>query len=163
MDPLPLILAWLLVALLAGIAGGFGWLQVQTLRRSAGPEMSASDRSYFRAQAWRRLASCGLLGSIAVTIATAMFSGLMAEAAALGQTLSEERSLHGSVTLTPEQRRLGEAFVMTWGLVLLLLMAAVGIAAVDMLAIRSYGRRHLEAIRRERRAALTRSEAREGP
>lgn len=153
MNSLSPLVAWLLVI---GIVGAATFLAVQQFRaRASLPfELSSDDAAYFRAQFVRRLVGCVLLLIIAAMIAGAYVSGLEARAEQIGDVLRADAG--GDRQPTPEQKQFQSLYAGYWIGVLLLLLAVVIVAALDLYAIRRYGSRHLKQIRDDRRAMIER-------
>ena len=155
MDSIEPLIAWLLVAACVGAAGIFGWQQVATLRRlRAEPDMPTDDRTYFRRQAIRRLIGCGLLVAIGGLIAGSYVSGQEAWVAEL-KTPSPKVD-PAAPPPDPDVQQRKRAYVWYWIAVLLLLLALVIVAALDFLAIRGFGARHLRRLYADRKAMLER-------
>jgi hypothetical protein len=148
------LIAWLLVLLTLSVAAYFAWQQVQTLRGlAARTGLPPEDRSYFRRQAWRRLVGCGLLLAVAILLANWYLSGIDARFDVLREQLQAQRAA-GDHHLSPEQERAKRFFAYYWIAVLLLLLAVVTLAGIDLNAIRRYAARHSRRIRDDRRAML---------
>ncbi len=153
MNSLSPLIAWLIVLFVLGVAAYFARQQVQTLRHSRREDLSPEDRRYFRRQVWRRLFGCALLVAIAVLIALSYVTGQEERIDALGDQIQAQVAA-GERQLQPEQAALRRFYAWYWITVLLLLLALIGVATVDMLAIRRYGLRHFRKIRDDRRAML---------
>jgi hypothetical protein len=152
-----LIYGGILVFVLLGLAGYYGFRQVQILRGLRLPdERSPEDRAFSRRQAWRRLMSSGLM---------IVFAGLLV----------------GSVAFTPAVRRLAAqneaaiankeepqpdldftkiVYTSYWIVALLVLLAILVLAGLDLMAIRRYGRSQLLQIQTDRRAMIEKEVAR---
>jgi hypothetical protein len=155
-DSIAPLIAWLLVLLTLGVAAYFGRQQVRTLRTLQDrAELPPEDRTYFRRQAWRRLTGCVLLVAVAVMLSIWYLSGQDVSADRLGDALQAQRAA-GEHRLTPEQDQARRFFVYYVNAMLLLLLALLALAAVDLLAIRRYAVRHARRIRDDRRAMLER-------
>jgi hypothetical protein len=149
------VYAAVIVAVLLGLAGYFGWRQWQTLRGLRGQaELPPEDRRYYRTQAWLRLVNCGLM---------VVFAGLLAGTYLLGQErradefpagpAAEER---GADHPTAEERSFARWYTTYWIVLLLVLLAIVTLAVVDLLAIRRFGVRHFRKLQADRRAMIER-------
>jgi flagellar biosynthesis protein FlhB len=147
------LLAWILVVITFGIAIFFGRQQLQTLSwlRSR-PELSDSDRQYFRRQSWRRLLGCVLLIAIGLLIAAFFVSGLDEWTTRMGEIIDEKGV--EVARLDPEVQRMKNVFRWYIIVLMLLLLALVIVAGLDYWAIRKYGMRHLEQIKSDRRAMI---------
>jgi hypothetical protein len=155
-----LIYGGILVVVLLALAGYYGFRQVQMLRGLRLPdERSPEEREFSRKQARRRLISSALM---------VVFAGLLA----------------GSVAFTPSVRRIVAANEVTvengeepqpdlddqrvtkiiygsyWIVALLVLLAIVTLAGLDLMAIRRYGHSQLLQIQTDRRAMIEKEVAR---
>ena len=158
MDWTQLLFGSLLVAVLLALAGYFTLAQFRTLRRlGAVKDMSAAERDYQRCQAWRRLLGCGLM---------VIFAGLLVGSFWLekpAQEFIEQREAAAddeSAVFTPEQRDFARLFGWYWIALLVVLMAILTVAAVDLLATRSYGIRQFRQLQADRRAMIEHQAAR---
>jgi hypothetical protein len=150
------LIAWLLVLVTLGVAGYFAWQQTQTLRdlrHRTG--LTPEDRTYFHRQAWRRLFGCGLLVIVAVLLSSWYLLGIDARFDELRDVMQQQRAA-GNFSLRPEQEQAKRFFAYYWIAVLLLLLAIVTLAGIDLNAIRRYAARHARRIRDDRRAMLER-------
>jgi hypothetical protein len=143
-----------LVLLLLAVAGYFSWQQVSSLRTLAHIDgLAPEDRHYIRNMAVRRLVGCTMLTGIAVLIAVAFMSGLedrVQKLADLRQSMPEGPKPE----LDDEQRVLVKIYLGYAVTLLLLLFGVVSLAAIDVWAIRRYGRRHYQRIKGDRREML---------
>jgi hypothetical protein len=148
------LVAWLLVLLTVCLAALFARQQVQTLRalpaKTGLPEV---DRRYFRRQAYRRLAGCGLLFAVAAMMSVWYVNGLDAGLDALGAARDAQIAA-GERRFTPEQEAARRFYVSYVSAMLLLLLALVILAGLELNAIRRYALRHSRKIRDDRRAML---------
>jgi hypothetical protein len=150
------LIAWLLVLLTLGVAVYFGRQQVRTLRTLKNrAELPSEDHTYFRRQAWRRLAGCILLVAVAGMLSVWYLSGLDVNADRLGDVLQAQRAA-GEFQLRPDQVQARQFFVTYVSAMLLLLLALIVVAGFDLIAIRRYAARHSRRIRDDRRAMLER-------
>ncbi|HEV3260844.1 MAG TPA: hypothetical protein VG013_28590 [Gemmataceae bacterium] len=146
--------AALIVLVLVGLAGYFGWREWQVLRGLRDEEnLPPDDRRYLRRQAWRRLVCCGLM---------AVLAGLFVGWYALGfhqQALDwvEGRGPQGPPEREVRLLNLSLAYVGAAGVVLIGMLL---LAAFDLWAIRRFGIRHLRQIQADRRAMIERQAAR---
>ncbi len=149
----------LLIGVLLALAGYYAWRQVQTLRRLRRDEnLSPEDRQYVRGQALRRLACSGLM---------IVFAGLLAGSFDIEfraqdlVNLGDAAKARGEQTnLDPEQQRFFNFYTLYWISALLVLLAMVGTALYDLLAIRRFGRRQFHKLQADRRAMIERQAAR---
>jgi hypothetical protein len=158
MDTSEWLFGGVFVVLLA-VAGYYAWRQVRTLRGLRAPDARSEDeRRFLRSQAWRRIVGSGLMvifagllvGSLAFNPALRKFSDRRDQA----RQNDEER------VLDPEERDFAFAFGVYWIVTLLVLLAILGTALLDLLAIRRFGRRQILQIQSDRRAMIEREVAR---
>lgn len=139
----------LLVVILLGMAGFFGWRQLLTLRGLRTSEsLSDEDRRYTRRQAWRRL-TCSL---IMVILAGMLAAHYKLEPPAI--ELVNKKADNPAYKLTAEEEHTRLVYGIYWTIVLLLLVVIIFLAAVDVFAIRRYGLRHYRQIQADRRAMI---------
>jgi MFS family permease len=149
----------LLVAVLLGLAGYFGYRQVLALRGLASPDVLGSDdRRFTRSQAYRRL-FCSFL--------MVVFSGLLIgwlfldpsyrdlHEEALAQTTEK-----GAIPLTEEQREAVQFFSAYWIGALLVLLLLVSMAALDFWATTRFGLDQHRRLKADHRASLEEQVAR---
>jgi ABC-type Fe3+ transport system permease subunit len=155
MEGIQAIAAYVLAALLLVVSIYISVQQFRSLRKLRGQTyLSDEDRSYVRYQSWVRLTGCILMVILGAMVAGGYVMGLNEQANELGKA-AEEQKLHGEQPqMTPEQRRVGQLFGAYWIAVLVLLMVIVLLAALDMWAIRRYGRRQLEQLEADYRAGV---------
>ena len=156
MNSMSPLVAWLLVLLTLGVAGFFAWQQIAILgglraSRSPAPE----DGGYLRRQAWRRLLGCVMLVAIAGMISGWFLSGQDAGMIALGEQIRAQ-DIAGEKQPHPEQDAAKRFYLYYWIGILLLLLALVMLAAVDIWAIRRFSARQFRRLRDDRRAMLER-------
>ncbi|HZU37313.1 MAG TPA: hypothetical protein VFA18_15425 [Gemmataceae bacterium] len=143
-------LAVVIVLGLLSLAGFFGWRQWQTLHRlPAQDDLPDEDRRYFRRQAWLRLVGCGLM---------VILAGLLVTWYLLGPNELAEQA-HGQPATPAQQRVVTRSIACVTG-VFAVLLALVGLATLDVLAIRRFGLRHYRRIQADRRAMIARQLAR---
>ncbi len=148
-----LIFGIVIIVLLLGMAGFFGWRQWQTLRDlPLQVELSAEDRRYTRNQAWRRMLCSVLMVVLAALIGLSFY--LQEPANQLGLQGQQNRERGDPRPLDPEQQRFFDIYWSFWGGTLLILLAIIVIAGIDFFAIRRYGRRHYRQIQADRRTML---------
>lgn len=150
----------LLVAALVGMAGYYGWRQVQALRALRAAQEPPEDRTYIRRQAWRRL-----VGSVLMVVFACLFAGWFAFgmddlANQLVQQGEEAAAASDNPVMNAAQK---QAFSLigyySIGTLLVFLMLVVT-AGVDVLAIGRYRRRQFKKIQDDRRAMIERQAAR---
>ena len=157
-----IIFGAVLIAALLFLALYYGWRQVVVLRRLRyNPDVPCGDeRRYERRQAVGRL-----VNSVLLLVLAALLAGVMSYLEAPTRQLADER---GAVIangqeppeLTPEQRRLVRVWGWWWVVFLLVLLAVLVLAALDLWAIRRYGLRQYRKLQADRRAMIERQAAR---
>jgi len=148
-----------LILALVGMSFYFGRRQLLTLRRlrqdGAVPD---EERLYERKRARRRLISCGLtlLLAVLMVLLLALFEGKAQQLADAREGVADD----AAPALTPAEK----AFLRVWGglviSILLLLLAVLGLAAVDLWETRRYGLRQMRKLQADRRAMIQRQAAR---
>lgn len=165
MDPgkLEFFYASVIVVVLAGLAGYFGWRQVQALRGLRGADHpSPEDRRYEYGKIWRRLASCTLMGVLALLFAGFYLLDLNERAVALA---AQGKAAHAQAEggkppeMSAEQKRFVNFFSTYWAVSVVVLLAILGLAAADLWAIRRYGLRHYRQIQSDRREMIEQQRA----
>jgi hypothetical protein len=147
------VVAYVIAAGLLVLAVYFGIQQLLTLARlRARIDLSTEDRAYVRQQAWVRLACSSLLVLLALMVAGAYTMGLEQRASDLGRTLQEQRQKGEDAT--PDQERFLKFYGAYWITVLVILMVVVLLAALDIWAIRRYGRRQLLQLHADHKASV---------
>jgi hypothetical protein len=136
------------VITLLTLAGYFGWRQVGLLRR---PPAGVGARDYFRSQAWRRLACCGLMAALA---------GLLAGYYFLDRPFRELLGQARGAAPTSEQQRFINLFTLYWTGVLVVLAFILGVAGYDLWSLRRFSVREQRKIQADRRAMIDRQAAR---
>lgn len=126
-------------------------LQLRKLRTQALPD---EEMRWERRKAWRRLVSSALLFLLA-----ALFVGLLVAYEPEAGRLADEREAFEQANappFTPEQR----VFLRVWGglvlAILLVLLAVVFLAGVDLWATRRYAFRQFRKLQADRRAMVER-------
>ncbi len=151
-----------LVAALAGLAGYYAWRQVAALRRlRAAGDTPDSERRFVLRQIVRRLVGSGLLAVLAVMLGGALLYLEPPARDLIDQIDAHEHLAAGEKPeLTPEQKEFRRRYTLYWIALLLVLLAVVGVVAVDMFATRWYGFREFRKIQADRRAMIERQVAR---
>ena len=158
MNPLPIesTLAAVIVGVLLFLAAYYGWQQWQALRRLKTAEnLLPEDRIYHRARARRLLINGSLMVILAGLVAGWYLSGLNSKARELEQQVHAEEE-DAPRQLDPEQKRTFVFSTFYWIVTMLILVAIVYLALLDLWAIRRYGLRHMRQIQADRRAMLER-------
>ena len=145
-----------LVAVLLGLAGFYGWRQVRLLRRlPADPAEAGEEEAWLREQAWRRLVCCALMVVLAV-----LLSGALLYLEGPAQALADRVDAEGpDVADTPEHRHFVNFYSYYWIAFLLVLLALVVVAGIDVWAVRRFGLRQLRRLQADRRAMIARQSA----
>jgi hypothetical protein len=159
METAELVFGGVLVLVLLSLAGFYGWRQVRTLRGMKAPdERPEEERRFVRRQAWRRLVGSGLM---------VIFAGLLVGSVAFNASLrrlserNEEAGRNNEErTLDAEEWEFAHTYAVYWIVCLLVLMAILATATLDLLAIRRFGRRQISQIQSDRRAMIEREVAR---
>jgi hypothetical protein len=155
-----LIYGGILVVVLLALAGYYGFRQVQMLRGLRLPdERSPEERAFSRKQARRRLITSVLM---------VVFAGLLAGSVAFTPSVrrivaSNEASNVNAEEPQPDlddQRLAKIAYGSYWIVALLVLLAIVTLAGLDLMAIRRYGQSQLLQIQSDRRAMIEKEVAR---
>ena len=154
MENSELIYGGFLVFVLLGLAGYYGFRQVQMLHGlRLADERSPEEREFSRRQAWRRLISSALM---------VVFAGLLAGSVAFTPSVrrlaaSNEAAIGNNEETPPDfdERRFTKiVYGSYWIVALLVLLAILVLAGLDLMAIRRYGRSQLLQIQTDRRAMI---------
>jgi len=138
-----------LVVVLLGMAGFFGWRQLLTLRIvRTSAALADEDRRYMRRQAWRRL-TCSV---VMVVLAGMLAAHYKLEPAA--SDLASKRADNPAYQFTDEEIQFRQVYTIYWIIFLLLLLTIIFLAAADLFAIRGFGLRHYRQIQADRRAMI---------
>lgn len=148
----------LLVLVLVGLSLFYGARQLTQLRRLREQEMADDEQQYERAKAWRRLLSSGLIMLLAVLLVVLL---VWYEPGA--QRIADEfqdYDRESAPAFTPEQT----TFLRVWtGIVvafLLVLLAVVLLAGVDLWSTRRFALRQYKRLQADRRAMIQRQSTR---
>jgi hypothetical protein len=147
----------LLVAVLLFLALYYGWRQVVALRELRDkPNLPEEEMRYERSKAHRRLLSSALMLILGVLLAV-----LLVYLESPAQDLADQRDAEGgNAQLKPAQKELARAYAWTWIVFLLVLLAVVVLAALDLLATRRYGLKQYRKLQADRRAMVERQVSR---
>ncbi len=144
MNPLELVAGVGLVLVLVGVALFYAWRQLATLRAfRTDMDVAPADRRYLWQQAVRRLFNSGLM---------LLFAGLL-----LGGFFFERPHPAAEDAPAIVQSAAKEALRMYtgyWILALLVLLAILGLAVIDLWATARFGFRHQKQLELDRRAML---------
>jgi hypothetical protein len=158
-NPVEFALTSVLVVLVAGLSGYFGWRQWGTLRRlRAEPDLPAEERCYLHNQAWRRLVCCALLLVIAGFLVGWFF--LEADYRAIRAQAQERAERKEDKELTADQQRFLRFFTFYWGVALGLLLVVLSLAALDLWAIARFGLHKHRQLQADHRALMEEHAAR---
>jgi hypothetical protein len=150
------VLAVAIVTVLVGLAGYFGWQQLQAIRRLKQTEnLHPEDRRYHRLHAGRVFVCCVLMIMVAGMVGGWYVLGFEGSARDFGRQATDQTA-DSNHTLDPDQKRSLTFFTVYWILAILLLLAMVYVAFMDLWAIRRFGLRHMRQIQADRRAMLER-------
>jgi hypothetical protein len=153
----PFLGAFIVFVLLA-LAGWFGWKQVMVLRNRAELDNATpEDRRYLSRQAWRRLVGCALMVVLAGLLAGWYLLGFHDFA---NQLFLRPETADGRTVQTPQEQQTLRYCVYYFIAALVVLLGMLGVAALDILSIRSYALRHHRQIMADRRAMIERQVAR---
>ena len=160
MDWTEIIFGAVLVLVLFLLAILYGVRQIVYLRRPGAPEaMPSEERTYLLGRARRRLVMSVLLLLLGV-----MLAGALAYLEVPAGRLADEREAQAQqgdrAPLSPEQLPLARWFAGYWIVFLLVLMAVVFMAGLDVWATRRYGIRQHRKLMADRRAMIEREVAR---
>jgi len=155
-----IIFGAVLVVVLLFVAVLYGVRQIVSLRQlRAAEEMGLEERAYLHGRARRRLVMSLLLLVLGV-IFTAGLVYLETPAQQLADQREAQEQQGDSAPLSPEQRPFARLYLSFWIVFLLLLMAVVLLAAVDLWATRRYGLRQHRKLIADHRAMIEREIAR---
>jgi hypothetical protein len=114
--------------------------------------LSPEDRVYYRKQARRRLICAVLMILLGALLIASFFMEGRAEELATAMQQARERGEPRD--LTPAEHTFSQVYGSVWIAALLLLFWLIGLAGIDYLAIRQYGKRHYKLIQDERREMI---------
>jgi UDP-N-acetylmuramyl pentapeptide phosphotransferase/UDP-N-acetylglucosamine-1-phosphate transferase len=159
METSELVFGSVVVVVLLGLAVFYGWRQVGTLRSLKAPDdRPEEERRFLRRQAWRRL-----VGSTLMMIFAGLLLGSVGFNASLRRFVDRnEEALQNDEerVLDPEEREFASTYGIYWIICLLVVLAMLVTAALDVFAIRGFGRRQISQIPSDRRAMIEREVAR---
>jgi hypothetical protein len=149
-NPVELAYGAVLVPLLLGLAGYFGWRQIKTLRSLRTNDARPEERGYLRSQAWRRLFCCLLMLVLAGLLAASwLLEGVRLEIS----DEVRERVSRGQAP-TDEQKQFVREFTLFWVSFLGVLFLLLFLVAVDTWAVARFGLRQQRKLREDYRAAI---------
>jgi hypothetical protein len=154
-----LVFTLTLVAILLGLAGYFGWRQLQSLRGLAAPdELGSGDRRYLRTQAYRRLFSSLLMVVFAGMLIGWLF--LDERRAEFADELKVARQTDPDAKQSPAYEDFARLFTVYFMVTFLVLAVMICTAAIDFWAIARYGLSQHRQLQADRRAMLQEHAAR---
>jgi hypothetical protein len=147
-NPSELAFLIVMIVLLVGLAGYFGWRQLQTLGSLR--TQPAEEQPYLRRQAIRRLICCVLM----LVLAGMLLGSLPLDASLQEMRRELERRPQGDEAVPEEHKDLFRLYVTYWMAALCVLFALLALAAVDFWAIARFGARHRRQLQADHRAGL---------
>jgi hypothetical protein len=151
-----------LVSALVSLSLYYGYRQLRALRRIGLADLPREEAGYYRAQARRRLVGSGLMFVMAW-----LLTGVMLYLEEPAQQLADQRDTQRGAQkeedadpLTPDERTFLRIYGGAWIGILLILLALVMLAALDVWSTRRYGLRAQRKIQDDRRAMIERQVAR---
>lgn len=142
-----------IVLLLAAVLFARG--QFQTLRwLRVQPSLMPEDTAYFRRRAVRRLVGCGLMVLLASLMIGLYLLGILDALDAL--IARAEAADADELQLTPAEEEAVRRSYTYLGAIVLNLFLLLGLAFVDLMALRRYGMRQRKRLREDRQAMLER-------
>ena len=155
-EPNQILFTSLLIVVLLALAGFSIWRQWLTWQRLE--REPAEDQLFLRRQVRRRLACAGLMILLAGLLGLSfVLEGPANQLVAQGEAA---RARGQWEPLDPEQQRFFHLWGGFWIVALLVLLAIIVLAGLDLLAIRRYGQRHMRQIQADRRAMIEQEIAR---
>ncbi len=149
------IIAYLISTVLAALGVGFAAQQRATLRRlKSETELADDERSYQRNQALLRLTCCVLMLILGGLVAGAYAFGLEGRATELGKAMQVQRDRGEEPVLTPDERQFRKFYLGYWIVTLLVLLAIVILASIDVWTIRRFQRRQMAKLNADRREMI---------
>jgi ABC-type Fe3+ transport system permease subunit len=152
-----LICVALAIPVLLGLSFVFGWQQYTALRRLRdSPALPVAERRQQRRQAYRRLVTCGLLALLALLLAGAQ---LFLEERAdnlIDEQRAQSQDQGAEAPFTPEQRNFARFYGVYWIVCLVVLLAVVGLAGIDLWETRRRGLRERRKLLDDQRGMLRR-------
>jgi ABC-type Fe3+ transport system permease subunit len=151
-DPVEITFAVLLVILLLGLGGYFGWRQIKTLRSlKRENSYSPAERLYLNRQARRRLA-----GSVLLVVFALLVTGFY-----LFDIGPPPVAADGQEAPTPaERKQLIWLFTSYWIAALIIFLAIICLALIDLLATRRFTLRQLRQLHDQHQALIDEQAAR---
>jgi hypothetical protein len=152
-----LICVALAILVLLGLSFFYGWREVVELRRlRAGSPLPVAESRQQRGQAYRRLLTCGLLALLALLLAGAQLFLEERADKLIDEQQAQSHPDGAESTLTPEQRDFARFYSVYWIVCLVILMAVVGLAGIDLWQTRRRGLRERRKLLDDQRVMLRR-------
>jgi hypothetical protein len=145
--------SFIIVALL-GLAGFYSWRQLQSLARlREASDLPPADRIYYRNQAWRRLFCSALMVLLASLLGGSLLLRLERRASQLNTEVAAARQQGEEPSKDPEKVRFVRLYFTYWACAILVLLAILLTAFMDIWAIRRFAVRHQRQLQADRRQA----------
>jgi len=142
-----------LVAILLALAGYYGWRQGQALRRLQTPNDMPDEECHFvRRMAYRRLTASGLMIVAAGLLAGSFW--LNATAKEIGDKKEAAQANNEDVAPNAQEQRFLNLYALYWITFLLVLLAILFLAGVDLFATRRFGLAQHRKIQADRRSMI---------
>lgn len=142
-----------LVVILVALALYYGWRQWQALRRLQNPsDISEEERHFVRRMAYRRLTASGLM-----ILAAALLFGsywLNARAMEISAKMKASQEKQEEPAPTDQEKQFLKLYGTYWIVFLLVLLAILILAALDLFATRRFGITQHRKIQADRRAMI---------
>jgi hypothetical protein len=148
-----------LVVASVGVALAFGWRQWRYLRRTAAADGHSEERVVLRRSARRRLAVSVMIGLCGVFIAMTYLTGLDRAVVQIGAEREQVPAAERRPLAEGELRDVRQ-YGYWWAAIMVLLVAALAVMAVDVWDVRRHWRNSLRRISDDRRAMMERQLAR---
>ena len=146
----------LLVAALLFVSLYYAWRQLRALRALRGASLPDEEMRYERAKARLRLINSVLT----LLLAGLLIAGLVYLEGPAQRLADERAAAPDGQPLTPQERVFVRLYGWFWIAFMLILLAVVALAAVDLFSTRRYGLRQHRKLQADRRAMIERQAAR---
>jgi hypothetical protein len=154
---LQLICVALAIPVLLGVSFFFAWRQFVELRRLRdGPPLPAAEMRQQRGQVYRRLVTCGLLALLALLLAGAQLFLEERADKLIDEQKAQAQADGTEPDLTPEQQNFARIYGVYWMVCLVILMAVVVLAGLDLWQTRRRGLRERRKLLDDQRGMLRR-------
>jgi ABC-type Fe3+ transport system permease subunit len=147
------IFGGVLVVVLVALSVYFGRLQILELRklRQNADVLPNEEIRYERRKAYRRLVSSALLMVLAVLLVVLLTYELPAQ-----EIVEQRKALGDNLQLSEEQKEFVRTWGWTWMSFLVVLMAVIVLAGIDLMSTRLYAIRQFRKLHADRRAMIER-------